>query len=94
MVQHSQHTNDSQHSNEDITIENLRISNDDGLILTEKYDLEVQSPPEEIPGQNLDDGHPDGGFTAWLMVAGVRLIFPSCAHDLIIPLPPLSSGDV
>ena len=73
MVQHSQHTDESQHSNEDVTIESLRVSNDDGSISREKYDLET--PVEEISSQNLDDDHPDGGLTAWLMVAGVRLTF-------------------
>ena len=41
----------------------------------EKYDLEVRTPVEEILEQNKDDGHPDGGLTAWLIVAGVRLLF-------------------
>ena len=67
-----QPTNNSHHSNEDITIENVRISNDSS-ISKEKYDLEA--PVEELSNQNTDDGHPDGGLTAWLVVAGVRILF-------------------
>ena len=86
---YSQHTNDSQHADEEITVETLRISNDDGSILKEKYDLEVQTPVEAISSQNSDDDHPDGGLTAWLIVAGVRLflysIVSSQSYD---PSPP------
>ena len=68
-------TNNSRHSNKDIAVENVRISSDGSSISKEKYDLEVQTPVEEISDQNIDDGHPDGGLTAWLVVAGVRLPF-------------------
>ena len=71
-----QRTNGLQHSNKDIAVENVRVSSDDSSISKEKYDLEVQTPVEEISDQNTDDGHPDGGLTAWLIVAGVRLLFP------------------
>ena len=67
-----QRTNNSYHSNQDITIDNPRISNDDSSISKEKYDLEVTTAGE-ISNQNTDDDHPDGGLTAWLIVAGVRL---------------------
>jgi hypothetical protein len=77
MVQHSQHTEKSQHSNEDVTIDSLRVSNDGGS--REKYDLEI--PVEEMSSQNSDDDHPDGGFTAWLMVAGVRLTFSAMSSQ-------------
>ena len=66
------HTNNSQNSSKDITVENVRVSNDGSSISKEKYDLEVQTPVEEITNQITDDGHPDGGLTAWLIVAGVR----------------------
>ena len=68
-------TNNSQHSNKDIAVANVRISSDGSSISKEKYDLEVQTPVEEISDQNTDDGHPDGGLSAWLIVAGVRLLF-------------------
>ena len=63
------HASNSQHS---ITIENVRVSNDDSSISKEEYDEEVQTPAEEKSDQ---DTHPDGGLTAWLIVAGVRPIF-------------------
>jgi hypothetical protein len=67
----------SQHSNKFITVENGRVTSDGSSISKEKYDLEVQTPVEEISDQNTgtDDGHPDGGLTAWLIVAGVCLPF-------------------
>ncbi|KAF8800529.1 MFS general substrate transporter [Phlegmacium glaucopus] len=81
MAQHSQCTNESRHSNDDITAENAQISADDNSILKDAYDPELQSPVKEIPGQNLDDDHPDGGLTAWLIVCGVRLSkFPSFGY--------------
>ena len=64
-------TKNSQHSNKDITVENVRVSSDGSSISKEKYDLEVQIPVEEISDKNTDDDHPDGGLTAWLIVAGV-----------------------
>lgn len=72
MPQHSQHTNQSRHSNEDITITSIRVSIDDNSITKEKYDLEIQAPVAEISEQNPDDEHPDGGLTAWLVIFGVR----------------------
>ena len=76
-------TKNSQHSNKDITVENVRVSSDCSSISKEKYDLEVQSPVEEISDQITDDGHPDGGLTAWLIVAGVRCLpFLLWLHDL------------
>ena len=78
-------TKNSQHSNLDITVENVRVSSDCSSISKEKYDLEVQSPVEEISDQITDDGHPDGGLTAWLIVAGVRVLFLKCDfHNLTI----------
>ena len=73
MASHSQHTDESRHSNEDITVENVPVSNDGNSISKEKYDIEVQSPVIETLGQNSDHGYPDGGLAAWLVVAGVRL---------------------
>lgn len=81
-------TKNSQHSIEDITVENVRVSSDGSSISKEKYDLEVQTPVEEISAQNTDDGHPDGGLTAWLIVAGVcRLLFiaSSQSYDTFPP---------
>jgi hypothetical protein len=90
------HTNNSQHSDKDITVENVRVSNDDSSMSKEKYDLEeVQIPVEEVSDQNADDSHPDGGLTAWLIVAGVRLlslIMTSQPYNIF--LPHLFSGDV
>ena len=72
MLQHSQHSNESQHSRNDITIENARISVDGNS--KEKYDLEVTVIETSI--ENSDDyHHPDGGLTAWLVVVGVCLLF-------------------
>jgi hypothetical protein len=70
MAHHSQHTSESRHSDEDITVEIARVSTDDNSILKEKYDLEVQSLVKEV---FCHDDHPDGGLTAWLIVCGVRL---------------------
>ena len=90
-----QRTNNSHHSNEDITAENARVSNDDSSILKEKYDLEVQTPVEELSNQNADDGHPDGGLTAWLIVAGVRILFLSVTPQSYDTFPPpFFIGDV
>ena len=88
-------TNNSQHSNKDITIENVRVSNNGSSISEEKYDLEVQTPIEEVINQNTlaDDGHPDGGLTAWLIVAGVRLLFPIVNSQSYNTSPPFT-GDV
>ena len=71
-------TNDSQDSNKDVDIENVLTSNDDSSTSTskERYDLGVQTPVEEISEKNTDDDYPDGGLTAWLIVVGVRLLFP------------------
>ena len=68
-------TNNSQLTNKDIIVKNLRVSSDGSSISNEKYDLEVQTPVEEISNQSTDDGHPDGGLTAWLIVAGVCVLF-------------------
>jgi hypothetical protein len=66
-------TINSHHSNK---VENIRVSSDGSSISKEKYDFEVQTPVEEISDQNIaDDGHPDGGLTAWLIVAGVCFLF-------------------
>jgi hypothetical protein len=81
-------TKNSQHSNKDITVENVRVSIDGSSISREKYDLEVQTPVEEISDQNTDDGHPDGGLTAWLVVAGVCLPSLLRLHNLIILFSP------
>lgn len=69
----AQHSNESRHSNEDITIENAQVSIDDKSILKTEYDPELQSPDKETSGLNSDDDYPDGGLTAWLVVCGVRL---------------------
>ena len=85
------HANNSQHSTKDIdiTVENVRVSNDDSSISKEKYDLEeVQTAAEEKSGQNTDDGHPDGGLTAWLIVAGVRPMFPILTSQSYNTFPP------
>ena len=80
-------TNSSQHSNKDIIVENVRVSSDGSSISKEKCDLEVQTTVEEISDQNADDGHPDGGLTAWLIVIGVRLLHnvTSQSYDSFAP---------
>jgi hypothetical protein len=85
-----QRTNNSHHSNQDITVDNPRLSNDDSSISKEKYDLEVTTAGE-ILNQNADDDHPDGGLTAWLIVAGVRLLFPIVASQSYETFPSLFS---
>ena len=76
-------TSNSQHSNKDITVENVRVSNDGSSISKEKYDLEVQTPVEETINQITDDSHPDGGLTAWLIVAGVRPSVSYCEFTFL-----------
>ena len=79
--------NNSQHSDKDITVENVRALNDGSSLLKEKFDLEMQTL-EEISDQNTDDGHPDGGLTAWLIVAGVRFLFLIVtSQSYLSPLP-------
>ena len=55
----------------------------------------MQTPIEEVINQNTlaDDGHPDGGLTAWLIVAGVRLLFPIVNSQSYNTSPPFT-GDV
>ena len=79
-----------QDSNKDITVENVGVSDNGSLISKENYDLEVQTPVEEIINQNTlaDDGHPDGGLRAWLIVAGVRLLFPIVNSQFYNTFPP------
>lgn len=73
MVQRSDILHQSNDSDSTVEVENKPVLTDESSIYIAGNDSERSI---QISNQNMVDSYPDGGLRAWLVVAGVRLLFP------------------